>query len=56
VSGAGLADDAVWTLAELLRSLIWGLFNEWRLTGDTDQTQRNERARSAARILATAIP
>ena len=55
VRGATLTDpDAARELAETLRSLIWGLFNEWRLTGDTDETRRNERARSAARLLASA--
>jgi AcrR family transcriptional regulator len=56
VAGAGLADgdDAVRALAELLRALIWGLFNEWRLTGDADEATRNERARRAARTLVPA--
>lgn len=54
VAGAGLAhgDDAVRELAELLRSLIWGLFNEWRLTSDTSDARRQERALRAARTLA----
>jgi AcrR family transcriptional regulator len=54
VAGAGLAegDHAVRDLAELLRSLIWGLFNEWRLSGETDEVLRNDRARRAARTQA----
>ena len=53
VSGAALApgDDAIRALAQLLRSLVWGLFNEWRVTGDTDETLRNERVRQLARLL-----
>jgi AcrR family transcriptional regulator len=58
VAGAALAqgDDAVRELAELLRSVIWGLFNEWRLTGDSDEARRNERARGVARALASSLP
>jgi AcrR family transcriptional regulator len=56
VVAAGLAPhDAARELAELLRTLIWGLFNEARLTGDTGETRRRERARSAARFLARAL-
>jgi AcrR family transcriptional regulator len=57
VSGAGLAEgDAGRVLAELLRALMWGLFNEWRLTGSVDETRRNERVRGAARIVASSLP
>jgi len=57
VSGAALADgaDAVRALAELLRSLIWGLFNEWRVTGDIDETRRDERVRQLAELLGSGL-
>lgn len=57
VAGAALADgdDAVRELADTIRSLVWGLFNEWRLTGDTDEARRNERARHAAHALASGL-
>ena len=57
VSGAALADgdDAIRALAQLLRTLIWGLFNEWRVVGDPGETERNERVRSLARVLASGL-
>jgi hypothetical protein len=52
VTGAGLAKRAkARDLAEVLRSLIWGLFNEARLTGEVDEDRRAERARDSARAL-----
>ena len=42
-------------LAELLRSLIWGLFNEWRVTGDIDETRRDERVRQLAELLGSGL-
>lgn len=57
VAGAALAhgDGAVRELAGLLRTLIWGLFNEWRLTGDTNESRRDERVRRAARAVAATL-
>ena len=53
VRGAELVPEAsARELAETLRSLIWGLFNEARLTGDSDEPARIETARRAARQLA----
>ena len=43
-------------VAELLRSLLWGLFNESRLTGQADEAWRRERTRRAAAIVAKALP
>ena len=52
VTAAGVADGAAaGALAEVLRSLVWGMFQEARLTGDVDEERRTERARSAARLL-----
>jgi AcrR family transcriptional regulator len=57
VSGAGLAegDDAIRALAQMLRTLIWGLFHEWRVVDDPGETERNERVRNAARLLASGL-
>lgn len=56
VLGAGLADDVegARSFATLLRSVLWGLFNEGRLTGATDEAARRERAHAAAHLLACA--
>jgi len=54
VVGAALTSDeeAARSLAAMLRTVIWGLFNEGRLTGHTDEDARNHRARRAAAALA----
>jgi AcrR family transcriptional regulator len=52
VAGAGIAKSAkARDLAQVLRSLIWGLFNEARLSGEVDEAERTERARRAASAL-----
>ncbi|MHB8463853.1 MAG: TetR/AcrR family transcriptional regulator [Acidimicrobiales bacterium] len=55
VVGAGLGDDTA-DFASLLRSLLWGLFNESRLTGNVDEDYRATRSRQVATLLASAIP
>jgi len=56
VVGAGLtgARDAG-AFAGLLRSVLWGLFNEARLTGKVDEEYRSARARELAERLATGV-
>jgi AcrR family transcriptional regulator len=54
VEGAGLADDPG-ALARLLRSVLWGLFNESRLTGDADEDYRATRCHEVAQLLAPAV-
>ena len=55
VVGAGLSDGTD-NLAGLLRSTLWGLFNESRLTGNVDENYRATRSRQLAAVLAPAAP
>jgi AcrR family transcriptional regulator len=52
VAGARLAEHGD-HLATLLRSVLWGLFNEARLTGDVDDDHRATRCRQVATLLAS---
>jgi AcrR family transcriptional regulator len=54
VVGAGLSDGAD-DLAGLLRSTLWGLFNESRLTGNVDEDYRTTRSRQVGALLAPAV-
>jgi AcrR family transcriptional regulator len=51
VAGAGLAEDSD-DFVDPLRSVLWGLFNESRLTGNADEDYRAARSRQVATLLA----
>ena len=54
--GAGLARSADATeLAGLMRTLLWGLFNEARVTGMVDDDVRAQRVAETARRLSTLV-
>jgi AcrR family transcriptional regulator len=55
VAGAGLA-KAPDVFAILLRSVLWGLFNESRLTGKADDDYRATRCRQLAALLVGDAP
>jgi AcrR family transcriptional regulator len=57
VAGAGLAStDDAGAFADLLRSVLFGLFNETRLTGNVDEAYRATRAVQVAALLASGVP